>query len=86
MEYIGITIFLLYIWAFFIEPELLSVKHYKVSGLNGKKIVFISDFHVGKFEETRLKRIVKKVNATRYPVVFRLHCKGMNRMYPCCRL
>ena len=62
MEYIGITIFLLYIWAFFIEPELLSVKHYKVSGLNGKKIVFISDFHVGKFEEARLKRIVRKVN------------------------
>ena len=62
MEYLGLTIFLLYIWAFFIEPHLLRIKHYKLSELNGKKIVFVSDFHVGLHDKSRLQRIVKKIN------------------------
>ena len=61
--YITAGIFLiLFIWGFFIEPELLTVKRYKAKNLSGKKIVFVSDFHVGKGDISRLSRIVKTIN------------------------
>lgn len=52
----------LYIWGFFIEPNLLVVKKYKVENLDGKRIVFVSDFHIGKHEAKRLNRIIDKIN------------------------
>lgn len=53
---------ILFIWGFFIEPELLAVKTYKTDFLSGKKIVFVSDWHIGKFDKFRLRRIIKKIN------------------------
>ncbi len=53
---------LLFIWSFFIEPNLLTIKRYKVNNLQGKRIVFVSDFHIAKNDKTRLKRIVNKIN------------------------
>lgn len=54
--------FMLVIWGFFIEPNLILIKQYKIDFLKGKKIVFISDLHIGKYEKWRLKRIVRKIN------------------------
>ena len=60
---------LLFIWGFVIEPELLSVKRYKTDFLNGKRIVFVSDWHIGKFDRPRLRRIIKKINALKPDIV-----------------
>ncbi len=55
-------IFVLFIWSFFIEPELLVVKHYKTDVLKGIRIVFVSDFHISKYRKNRLERVVKLIN------------------------
>lgn len=61
--YIIAGIFLiLFIWGFFVEPELLTVKRYKAENLSGKKIVFVSDFHVGRNDISRLRKIVRTIN------------------------
>ena len=62
MKYFFILILILFIWSYFVEPNLIFIKHYKVQGLNGKKIVFVSDFHIATHGRARLKRIVKKIN------------------------
>ena len=62
LTYVIIFLVCLYIWGFFIEPNLLTVKRYKVDNLCGKRIVFVSDFHIGKFDKLRLKKIVNKIN------------------------
>ena len=62
LTYIITILICLYIWGFFIEPNLLTVKKYKVNNLDGKRIVFVSDFHIGKHEGDRLKRIINKIN------------------------
>ena len=51
-----------FFWSFFIEPHLLVVKHYKVESLKGTKIVFISDFHISKWDKRRLERVVRLIN------------------------
>lgn len=53
---------ILLIWGFFIEPELLTVKRYKTDFLNGKRIVFVSDWHIGRFDRFRLQRTVREIN------------------------
>jgi len=63
------VLLILFIWGFFIEPELLTVKRYKAENLCGKKIVFVSDFHVGKYDLKRLKRIVDKINKLKPDIV-----------------
>ena len=62
LKTILIIILLLFIWSFLIEPNLLVVKHYKVEALSGIKIVFVSDFHISKFQKSRLKRVVELIN------------------------
>ena len=62
LKTILIITLLLFIWSFFIEPNLLIVKHYKVEALSGIKVVFVSDFHISKLQKGRLKRIVKLIN------------------------
>jgi len=57
-----ILFFILYVWAFFIEPNLLTVKKYTVNNLDGKRIVFVSDFHIAKGDRNRLRKIVNKIN------------------------
>ena len=58
----GIVLIILFIWGFLIEPELLTVKRYKSDKFDGKRIVFVSDFHVGRFDIFRLRRIVRAIN------------------------
>ena len=53
---------ILFVWSFFIEPNLLTLKKYKVDNLDGKKIVLVSDFHIAKGDRGRLRRIVNKIN------------------------
>ena len=61
-KYFILLFFILYVWAFFIEPNLLVIERYKSEKFKGKKIVFVSDFHIGKYDKFRLKRIVNKIN------------------------
>ena len=61
--YLIISIFIiLFIWGFFIEPQLLVTKRYKADFCNGKRIVFVSDFHIGRFDAGRLRKIVGRIN------------------------
>ena len=53
---------LLFIWAYFIEPNLIVVRQYNIKALEGKKIVFASDFHVAEHDKKRLKKIVDTIN------------------------
>ena len=52
------------IWAFFIEPNLLKIKNYKIScsELQGIKIVYASDFHIAPEHKKRLQKIIKEIN------------------------
>ena len=61
-KYIVILFIVLFIWGFFIEPNLLSIKYYSVNFLKGKRIVFISDLHIAKNEKKRLDNIIRKIN------------------------
>lgn len=59
------------IWAFLIEPYLLSVRRYRLgfSDFKGLKIVFASDWHIAPWENWRLKRIVRKINAQKPDII-----------------
>lgn len=61
-KYIILIFIFLFIWSFYIEPNLITIKYYKSKNLDGKRIVFISDLHIAKKDKHRLKRIVKKIN------------------------
>lgn len=62
-KYLLIIIILMFIWAFFIEPNLITIKRYKLPEIfNHQKIVFISDLHTKKWNKSRLQRIVKLIN------------------------
>ncbi|MBR6127076.1 metallophosphoesterase, partial [bacterium] len=61
-KYFVLVFIILFIWAFFIEPNLLVIKKYKSDKFCGKKIVFVSDFHISKGDRGRLKRIVNLIN------------------------
>ena len=58
----GVILLLLFVWGFVIEPELLMVKRYKLGSFGGKKIIFVSDFHIGRFDTFRLRRIINTIN------------------------
>ena len=58
----GVILLILFVWGFLIEPEILTVKSYKSDKFSGKRIVFVSDFHIGKYEIFRLRRIIKTIN------------------------
>ena len=68
MKYLSLIIILSIlisgIWAFFIEPNIIEVKHiiFKNEKLLGLKIVFASDFHIKPYEKYRLKKTVKTIN------------------------
>lgn len=57
-----LIILVLGIWAFFIEPNSLTVKKYDVDCTKGMRIVYASDFHIGKCSKERLQKIVKLIN------------------------
>lgn len=54
----------LFIYGFFIEPNMLTVKHYKINDntLKGIKIVFASDFHIKPNQTKRLSKVVEMIN------------------------
>ncbi len=62
--FVLISIFLLLIWSFFIEPNMLTVKtiNFNIPNLKGLKVVFIGDFHIKPNQKSRLKYVVKKIN------------------------
>ena len=64
-------IILLFIYSFFIEPNMLTVKHYKIndSALKGVKIVFVGDFHIKPNQTKRLSKVVEMINAQQPDVV-----------------
>lgn len=64
MKYLFLIIIALLAWGFLIEPHLLVVNTYKLKSetMQGLRIVFASDFHIGKYSKSRLKRIVKLIN------------------------
>ena len=68
MKYLSLTIVLTILisglWAFFVEPNILEIKHLKINNenLDGLKIVFASDFHIKPYEKHRLKKIIRKIN------------------------
>ena len=57
-----IIFFLLFIWSFFIEPNLITIKYFQIEALEDKKIVFASDFHIAKYDKKRLEKIVDTIN------------------------
>lgn len=59
----------MFVWGFFIEPHIILIKKYKLSFLKNRKIVFVSDFHISKYDTGRLKRIVKLINAQKPDLV-----------------
>lgn len=63
---------LLFIWSFWIEPNLITIRCYSVPDkeLKGLHAVFISDLHIKKNGVGRVRRIVKLVNAQRPDIVF----------------
>lgn len=61
-KYFLIICVLLFIWSFFIEPNLLVIKRYNIPELGDTKIIFASDFHIAKWERKRLEKIVNTIN------------------------
>jgi len=59
-----LTVLILVIWSFFIEPNMLIVKtiNFNILNLKGLKVVFVGDFHVKPNQKSRLKYVVKKIN------------------------
>ncbi len=55
------------LWGFYIEPDMLTVKEYKISSpdFSGQnlRIVFASDFHLNKNQEKQARRITDKINS-----------------------
>ncbi len=64
MKYLLLIGFLLLLYAFLVEPNILTIKHVRIKNekLNGLKIVFATDFHFKPYEKYRLKRIVRAIN------------------------
>lgn len=61
----------LFIYSFFIEPDKLNVKHYKINdeALKGIKILFVSDFHIKPNQEKRLNKVVNIINAQQPDII-----------------
>lgn len=59
-----ILIILLLIYCFFIEPNMLTITHYKINDkdLSGIRIVFVGDFHIKPNQEKRLKKVINTIN------------------------
>ena len=59
----GIILIVLLFWSILIEPNLLTVKKYKIvnQDLSGFRIIFVSDFHLKSGVSHRLDRLVAKI-------------------------
>ena len=59
-----LTVFLLCIYGFLIEPNMLTVTNYQLQDkqLSGLKVVFVGDWHIKPSQEKRLQKVVKVIN------------------------
>lgn len=59
------------IWAFCIEPNIITTQYYKIkdNNLSGIRLVFASDLHLKKNHGKRLLRIISKINSLNADVV-----------------
>lgn len=65
LKVFSIFIFLFFIiWISLVEPNIITVEklNFNSNDIKNLKIVFVSDFHLNKFSENRLNRIVDKIN------------------------
>ncbi len=71
MNYFLWILCILFIWAVFVEPNLLVIKKITVKNeqLDGLKMVFASDFHIKPYDSLRLRRIVNKINSQNPDIV-----------------
>ena len=70
MKYFILILVCMIVWCF-IEPFIITVKRIVIndSVLNGKKIIFATDFHYKKHETYRLKRDVELINAQKPDII-----------------
>ena len=68
---VSICLFFLLIYAFIIEPNMLTVTHYEINDkdLSGIKIVLVGDFHIKPHQEKRLSKVVNLVNNQKPDIV-----------------
>lgn len=86
MKFIILILICISVWAVFIEPNILTVKHIKINdkNLKGLKVVFASDFHIKPYETFRLKRVIRAINEQNPDIVLlggdyvNGHKKGMS--------
>lgn len=66
-----ILIFLLFVWSFFIEPELFNVNNITIKDnqLKGLKVVLVSDLHAKKYQKEKLIRVVNKINEQKPDII-----------------
>ncbi|MCD8024013.1 MAG: metallophosphoesterase, partial [Candidatus Gastranaerophilales bacterium] len=66
-----VLIVLIFIWACFVEPNLITVKKMTLQSddIKGIRIVFISDFHFSKLTFSRFDRIIKMVNKQKPDII-----------------
>ncbi len=66
-----VILLLISVWAFLIEPEIITVKHYRLNNekLAGIRVVFVSDLHLKKSHQSKLKKIVYKINKQKPDIV-----------------
>lgn len=59
-----LAIFLVAFWSIFVEPNLFFFNHlnFQQKDLEGLKVVFVGDFHIKKYQRTRLREIVSNIN------------------------
>ncbi len=88
--YTGLSLFfLLIIYASFIEPKLICIKHYNLylpnygSKHNGLKVAIMSDFHIGGvgINEKQLRKFVNKTNKENPDIIFLLGDFDSLRIY-----
>ncbi len=57
------TVFLVFLWSTFIEPQIILVRQHQVSSIHQKKIALIADLHLGVYKNQNfLQRVVNKLN------------------------
>lgn len=70
-----IIIILTLIWGIFVEPNLLTIKDYKVvnekipQSFDGLRIVHFTDLHYGNYKEKRMKKMVDNINSLKPDIV-----------------
>lgn len=63
LQLLFLTIFLIFVWARFIEPQIILTHNHQISTINDAKVALIADLHLGIYKDEKfLQRVVKKIN------------------------